>query len=405
MSANWRQTLYEDFDPRNHVTGILWRGLNVDDGKYLWYDNTLSCWVITQNTIGFIVRVADSDEITGDNSSEADGYWYTFNGHRYWKLPGGYYLWYSSEYSAWVISGKLGTCTDEIWFDNTYYLAPYLTSIENQSEGNNIGSTDFEVEEKSKGNTAVIRHYEVNVTDMVWTPLASPSPDPEGDYEEPGIWTVEWETTLDYDGKDFTVELYNYHYKGNEWWGPSGGLEGTYQARGLNRGYAENEYLGIPKTIAFTYSGYRRNTTTGEAPAGIYQEFIRELNGSIIVPDNSWSREVGLPRWIDGSGNNYVQSLKQDTNSEYSYGEIYYDGSKWVIGERNNISGWWEGVEPDRSSNVTFEAKKLDGEGNVVNDPDTNDIIVSYDQLVIGDNYINEDTDQTVLAAQVGMWL
>lgn len=407
MAANWRQTLYKDFDPEGFVTNILWKGINNENGNYLWYvsdnDAGLNSWVVTQK-IGPTIKVADSDTIDDGNSTEADEeFWYSYNGHRFWKLNSGNYLWYSSDEGGWVITPKLGVGTEEVWLDDHDHLSPIQTASDSANSGHNHGDTDFHVNNKQEGNVAEIDHCEVTVTQMTWTPDPSPggSPDP---YEEPGTWTVDWTTTSAYDGSSFTVKLYNYHYAGHAWWGPSGNLEGTYQPRGSNRGYASGEYLGTPKTVGLTYKGYKR-IGGGEAPAGKYEEFTRKLDKSIDVPSGPDTAEIGLPQWNDNEGNKYIRSLETSTKGEYSYGKIYYDGKEWVIGIRRSRNGWWEGKEPDRNNTITFVAKRLDDDGNIENDPNTGDITISYDKLVVGSKFVNTFTDKIVLVAQVGMWL
>lgn len=405
MSANWRQTLYKDFDPEGFVTDILWRGINVEGGNYLWYTNDstvgLNSWLVTQQ-IGPILKVADDDTINDGNSTEAEeGSWYKYNGHRYWKLVGGDYLWYSTAEGGWVISSKLGACTEEVWFTDHYQMSPIQSSSDSADEGSQTGSTDLSIGSDEEGNAAEIDHDNVSVTGISRS----------GD-----ICTVSWSTTSAYDGSSFIVELYDHYYRGHDWWGPSTSLEDTYEARGSNRGNTSGEYEGTPKTVGLTYTGYKRIDNTGVEPAGEYEEFTRNVDGSINVPSDPATGEVGLPQWTDADGTTYIRSLKKNSNSQYSYGKIYYDGEKWLIGIKGSRGGWWEGDEPDRNSNVTFTAMKVANKadtedddtvnvGDHIEDDDTADIIVSFDQLVAGNKFVNTFTDKIVLAAQVGMWL
>lgn len=318
MGAKWRQTLYKDFDPEGMVNGILWRGINEAQGWYVWYcfDNnaSLDSWVMTGQ--GPVLKVADGSTIndsTGD-AAENDP-WYSYNGHRYWQLQDGNYVWFSTEKSGWLISSKLGACIEEYWDSDQ--------------------------------------------------------------------------------GK----------YLGNAWWGPAVSLENTYPARGCNRGTTSGDYEGTPKTVALTYSGYKREDDSGEAPAGKYKEFTRELDASITIPSDPTIGEMGLPQWSDQDDKVYIRSLDKDFNEQYSYGPIYYDGEGWVIGIRKSREGWWEGDEPSRNSDVTFTAMKITSEDDVVEDDNTDDITVSYDKLVVGKQFVNTFTDRSILAAQIGMWL
>lgn len=312
MTLLWRQTVYEDFDPDNLVSGVLWRGMNDEDGNYLWYSpHFLFERGIIAGQIGFSLLVEES-------GSSFSGFptWFIFNGHSFWKLSDGNYLWYSSDGGGWVISEKLGACIGEEW---------------------------------------------------------------DSDREE---------------------------YIGHEWWGPCGQLEGTYEPRGVLRGTTQGDFEGDPRIVSLVLSkGYQRIDGTGyEAPAGIYEEFSLSKDGNVNVPSDPEYKYVGFPTWEDQNGDLYIRSEKKDSDGKFSYGKIYYgpvsDGNRgWLIGKYASEDGWYEGEEPKWDADVTFIAKRLDNDGNPEDDPDTDDLTISFKGMVLG------DVTENILVAQVGMWL
>ena len=107
------------------------------------------------------------------------------------------------------------------------------------------------------------------------------------------------------------------------------------QPRGTNRNGG-----GANKTVYFDFPRWQSVT---HRQFGVY-----EPKGEV-----SGKKYFGLPRWRDNSSNYYVRSLEKK-NGRFSYGGIRYESGKWLLGELNSPSGWWEGEEPNKEKAVTF---------------------------------------------------
>lgn len=342
----WTQTTYEDFDAMGWVQGPIWRGSGEVNGYFLWYAGTLPNseiydeWLIS-SSIGFDVKV---------NDSTCTGYWYVFNGKRYWKLSSGKFLWWSVGWGKWIISSKLGCCTREEWSEST---------------------DDSSIENESSFDSSYIA---------------------QNDSDE---------------------------YIGDEWWSSST-FEGFYDARGSLRGTVEGEFNGIPKFVEWTFSGYRKDygdsssvtPPTSFGISGLYKYFERELDidssssasdfSEIITSDSSMGYlDIGVPIWVDQNGTEYQRSLEKE-DGYFTYGNIYYDGSGWVIGTRDSSSGWWEGSEPivddgtsdSSSSSVTFSF--IPGSSSSSSD---DDLEITFDRYVVGDNIT------TIYIGETALWV
>ena len=100
----------------------------------------------------------------------------------------------------------------------------------------------------------------------------------------------------------------------------------------------------------------------------------------------------GLPRWRDNSSNYYIRSLEKK-NGRFSYGGIRYEGGKWLLGELNSPSGWWEGEEPNKEKTVTFQFRK----------PEDSEITGSNRTLSFYD-YVQGDETGVAYLGEVAIW-
>ena len=73
----------------------------------------------------------------------------------------------------------------------------------------------------------------------------------------------------------------------------------------------------------------------------------------------SGDKYFGLPCWRDDQSNYYVRSLEKK-NGYFSYGGIRRENGKWILGDLNSPSGWWEGEEPKKEKPVTFQFCKVE---------------------------------------------
>jgi len=286
----------------------------IDTGSTVWYSGSLWAWKDNMLTTDWRIATVPGVEIQVDGLSPGTAYWYTYNGKRYWAVPGGF-LWWNS--GRWVISARLGTCMAESWDDSD---------------------------------------------------------------EDPA-----------------------YHeYVGNAWWeGPAdGSLEGLYQPRGSIRGNTENDYdSSETRDITLYFDGWV-HTESGTAPAGEYHAQERTASvaddGTVTEtltpdpPDDEDAEILGVPEFSGTDGNTYVRSV-HTKDGNYTYGNIYYDGTAWVIGIRNSSSGWYEGSEPRVDTTVTFE-----GQGEKSEEAD---IIISFSEYIIGSE------EATHYLGEVGLWL
>lgn len=82
-------------------------------------------------------------------------------------------------------------------------------------------------------------------------------------------------------------------------------------------------------------------------PYGVYTYI--DHNG----PDPGITVFVGVPRWTDGDGREYVRSVFVRA-AGYEYGPVYRVGAQWIIGTVGDEAGWWVGSEPSLTAPVTF---------------------------------------------------
>ena len=106
----------------------------------------------------------------------------------------------------------------------------------------------------------------------------------------------------------------------------------------------------------------------------------------------SGNKYFGLPRWRDSSSNYYVRSLEKK-NGRFSYGGIRYENGKWLLGELNSPSGWWEGEEPNKEKAVTFQFCK----------PEDSEITGSNRTLSLYD-YVQGDETGVAYLGEVAIW-
>lgn len=117
--------------------------------------------------------------------------------------------------------------------------------------------------------------------------------------------------------------------------GVSDGASSYLRPRGTNRNSG-----GANKNIYFYFPRWQSVKRT------LYGEY--EPKGDV-----TGKKYFGFPRWRDNSHNYYVRSLEKK-NRKFSYGGIRYQDGRWLLGEINSPTGWWEGLEPSKTSPVTF---------------------------------------------------
>lgn len=411
----WRETIYSDIDPMRWIQRPVWRGVGSLSGYYMWYiyfiptSGMNNIWVISDK-IGFDFKVDGAD---------ATGSWYDYNGERYWITSAGNYLWYSKDEGGWIISNKLGACTNEVWVDNHDYLNPIMSIDMDVLAGAQSGIQGVQATHVDDVDGAETVECEADVTGMTWSPY--------GNYPGPGTWEVNWETTSDYDGSGFTIRIYDYEYRGNAWWGVSDNVEGLYEARGSMRGNQVDAYHGTPKKVVFEFEGFQKerfeptgglqgiDNSENEGKSGVYRKITRTavvkegpdaFPGGLQGPRGSVEDTItegseddlisfGCPQWKDQNDNKYVRSVEKDNNDNWWYGAIHHDGIGWVIGMRNSPYGWYEGKEPQFHIDVTFVAKKI--QGGVY--PGNTNIVISFDK------FIECEANTKIYVGETSLWL
>ena len=162
-------------------------------------------------------------------------------------------------------------------------------------------------------------------------------------------------------------------------------------------------YAGYPPSVrdgAYSYLQPRgTNRNGGGASKMVYFDFPRwqsvnrrqfdkyEPKGGV-----SGDKYFGLPRWWDNKSNYYVRSLEKK-NGYFSYGGIRRENGKWLIGELNSSSGWWEGEEPNKEKAVTFQFCK----------PENSEITGSNRILSFYD-YVQGDETSSAYLGEVAIW-
>ena len=261
----------------------------------------------------------------------------------------GYKLYYSSSLSKWVISLRYGM----IFLSGVNEFIPTYKNINGYSsyiQGSNV------------------LWYDASTIWTTWiistTPGISPveywlADDPVNDPSGAGS----------YQGTAF--------YTGTP---PALGGSATFQARGSLRGTTKDAYSGTPITITTQYQRWESSTLYGKYTAA---------GGA------SGTKYCGLPQWKDGDDNAYVRSLTK-TDGKYSYGSISYNStySKWLIGTYGNVSGWYEGSEPSKTSPVTFTFTVPDGSE-----------LTGTNKTITFDEYVKGENTEIVLLTEASRWL
>ena len=106
----------------------------------------------------------------------------------------------------------------------------------------------------------------------------------------------------------------------------------------------------------------------------------------------SWKKYFGLPRWRDSSSNYYIRSLEKK-NGRFSYGGIRYENGKWLLGELNSPSGWWEGEEPNKEKPVTFQFCKVEDSK-----------ITGSSRTLLFYDYVQGDETAAAYLGEVAIW-
>lgn len=146
------------------------------------------------------------------------------------------------------------------------------------------------------------------------------------------------------------------------------------QPRGTNRNGG-----GANKTVYFDFPRWQ----------SVYRVQLGEYEPKGGV---SGKKYFGLPRWRDSSSNYYIRSLEKK-NGRFSYGGIRYENGKWLLGELNSPSGWWEGEEPNKEKAVTFQFCK----------PEDSEITGSNRTLSFYD-YVQGDETGIAYLGEVAIW-
>lgn len=439
----WRKTNYQDIDPDGRLSSSkdLWLGLqNGTVAYYLWYDNVIGNWIISDHL---------GPRIFVDGIEVQTYFWYSYaqwksgevyvssyelagrSPGRYYRLASGQYLWklQFSGSSLWVISDKLGGGIREKWIEDHYILSPQEETVSpalsSPSPSPVDGTYSYHVDSKYLLEDVVIKecdYRDTSVNDTDYLCGKTFTPDDAGDPEGPGTWGICYQNVT----SSFILLLYNSYYTGDSWWSSSS-LEGVYNARGSGRGTKEGGYTGTPKEVYWYITGYIRDNWSGwdssDEPLGRYIPYSRTVapdSGSPDGMENSADEVypspsdtftssylyVGLPRWEDGTGTVYTRSLETGDTGYYTYGDIYHDGTGWVIGTRGSEEGWYEGTEPviDPSGpddNVFYwtspDGSSLSPDGSSLS-PDP-DITLSFVKFIQGDN------NETVLLADTARFL
>lgn len=129
-------------------------------------------------------------------------------------------------------------------------------------------------------------------------------------------------------------------------------------------------YAGYPPSVkdgAYTYLQPRgTNRNGGGANKMLYFDFphwqsVNRMQFGKYEPRGgvSGDKYFGLPCWRDNQSNYYVRSLEKK-NGDFSYGGIRRENGKWILGDLNSPSGWWEGEEPKKEKPVTFQFCKVE---------------------------------------------
>lgn len=121
---------------------------------------------------------------------------------------------------------------------------------------------------------------------------------------------------------------------------------------------------GMAKTATYHFPRWESKTQFGEyEPKGGAQE----------------TKYLGVPRFNLSDGTTVVRSVKK--GNYFTYGKIHRDDDgMWRIGEKNSVSGWWEGDEPSVSASRIFTFHTLPD-----SDAEGEDIAVSFDMYIEGE--------------------
>lgn len=373
---SWRETHYSGIDPSGRVTGVLWLGLDDEAGKYLWYDDGIDRWMIAAS-IGPKVQI--------DGGTPLDGYWYSYNGQRYWYLSG-LYLWYSG--SVWIISSKLGACIREEWdveeeeyIGDAWWSGATLEGLY-EARGSGRGTVEDEYNGTPKKVTLSVEGWRRAVlsSGVADEPPAgryyyykrTATVDDEGDVEETIVTTAPGWTQAYLDVGMLT-------------WTDADDTE-----------YPRSEEQD--ESDHYTYGTIHWDATEEKWIIGIRCEQVWYLGAE---PDAEDDVLFLSQRWLDQNDTAYDRSCELD-GAYYDYGDIHHDGTGWVIGTRNSEDGWWEGTEPDASP-VVFTRQKTE----IGDYPGPEDLTITpYKVLTISFAGCTLGDDRTTaLLGETGLWL
>lgn len=103
-------------------------------------------------------------------------------------------------------------------------------------------------------------------------------------------------------------------------------------------------------------------------------------------------RTVGVPRFLDAGGNEYVRSVETE-NGYYTYGKVHFENGTWCIGSPSDESGYWTGSEPSRTSPTVFAFQRPAG-----SDVWKDDITLTFDAFTF------PQTADLLYFAEVAKW-
>lgn len=138
-------------------------------------------------------------------------------------------------------------------------------------------------------------------------------------------------------------------------------------------------------TVSYVVNYWKKQNTDGQTyPFGIY-----EPQGSA-----TGQKIVGSPKWKDNDNQEYIKSVSLDRNTRtYTYGKIHYLKGKWLIGNEGDASGWWEGSEPSKTTDVIFYFKTKSGIP-----------VTGQDKTIKFNGYAAGSEKQMIYVGEVAIW-
>lgn len=270
----------------------------------------------------------------------------------------GYFLYYASSSSKWVISKYFGT---------SFVMSGALSGTLVPKYVNYGNETVYATGTLGDVPTYALWFDVTYVSRWIISPYT------------PGILPVEYWLPTD----PINAPGGAGHYQGSAFYAgtpPALGGTATFQARGYNRGETLDSYEGASVTMTTKYERWESSTLYGEYTAA---------GGA------SGTKYCGLPQWKDGSGDTYIRSLTKTNYGKYSYGSISYNAtySKWLIGAYGSASGWWEGSEPSKTSPVTFTFKVPEGSE-----------LTGANKTIAFDKYVKGENSETIYLCEAATW-